>query len=340
MGINDIMSGFKKNRDYEAEIAALKAELQAVKAEKETEKNRLETEKNRLETDKKLLQGKIDVLEKSARILTDTNVAQKTSYELQKIMENFKQEWAKLPPFQFNDAVTVQERYSYLFVLIDFFCVPVLEELGMEEMATRLKQMSKSFRSDGPELYAGRVLNATLSGRLSEDPETVLTNGFAKFIDCDAEKKTVLGEFAKNIKNAQYTKAFVDYTIKKYGENNLNELVPEDTDSMKKWLEMIIELGALARDFVASVGRRKDYAAEGMKHILGMKEASREPFCHNDPERSGWASNKTYEALVDLSEKYGIDLSKMMVYARRFNVCQPHYKPESLIQKEFSSGRQ
>lgn len=325
MGVKGIMSAIKKNRDYEAEIAALKAELQAVKAEKEKEKNRLETEK-------KLLQGKIDVLEKSARILTDTNVAQKTSYELQKIMENFKQELAKLPPFQSEDAVTVQERYSYLFVLIDFFCVPVLKELGMAEMATRLKKMSKSFRSDGPELYAGRVLNATLSETLSEDPETVLTKGFAKFIDCDAEKKTVLGKFAKNINNAQYTKAFVDYTIKKYGKNNL--LVPEDKDSMKKWLEMIIELGALARDFVASVGVHKDYAAGGMKHILGMKEASRKPFCHNDPENSGRTSNKIYEALLDLSKTYGIDLSKMMVYGGSHNVCYPHYKPESSIQKE------
>lgn len=330
MGVKDIMSAIKKNRDYEAEIAALKAELQAVKAEKETEKNRLETEK-------KLLQGKVDVLEKSARILTDTNVAQKTSYELQKIMENFKQELAKLPPFQSKDAVSLQERYSYLSVLIDFFCVPVLEELGMAEMASRLKTMSKNFRSDGPELYAGRVLNATLSGEIRENPEHTLNEGLARFIDCDAEKKTVLGEFAVNINNAQYTKAFVDYIIKKYGKNN--PLVPEDKDSMKKWLEMIIELGALARDFVASVGSCKDYAAKGVKHILGMPEAHKESFCHNDPAHSGWTSNKIYEALLDLSKTYGIDLSKMMVYGGSHNVCHPHYKPESLIQKEFSSGR-
>lgn len=332
MGVKDIMSAIKKNRDYEAEIAALKAELQAVKAEKETEKIRLEK-------DKKLLQGKVDVLEKSARILTDTDVAQKTSYELQKIMENFKQELAKLPPFKSKDAVNLQERYSYLSVLIDFFCVPVLEELGMAEMASRLKTMSKNFRSDGPEVIAGRILNATLSGRIRENPEHTLNEGLAKFIGCDDEKKTVLGEFAENINNAQYTKAFVDYTIKKYGKNNLNELVPEDKDSMKKWLEMIIELGALARDFVASVGVPKDYASGGVKHILGMPEAHKEPFCHNDPERSGRTSNKTYEALLDLSKTYGIDLSKMMVYGGTHNVCYPHYKPESLIQKEFSSGR-
>lgn len=332
MGVKDIMSAITKNRDYEAEIAALKAELQAVKAEKETEKIRLEK-------DKKLLQGKVDVLEKSARILTDTDVAQKTSYELQKIMENFKQELAKLPPFKSKDAVNLQERYSYLSVLIDFFCVPVLEELGMAEMASRLKTMSKNFRSDGPEVIAGRILNATLSGRIRENPEHTLNEGLAKFIGCDDEKKTVLGEFAVNINNAQYTKAFVDYTIKKYGKNNLNELVPEDKDSMKKWLEMIIELGALARDFVASVGVPKDYASGGMHHILGMPEVYKNPFCHNDPERSGRTSNKIYEALLDLSKTYGIDLSKMMVYARGHNVCYPHYKPESLIQKEFSSGR-
>lgn len=328
MGVKDIMSAIKKNRDYEAEIAALKAELQAVKAEKETEKNRLETEK-------KLLQGKVDVLEKSARILTDTDVAQKTSYELQKIMEKFKQELAKLPPFKSKDAVNLQERYSYLFVLIDFFCVPVLEELGMAEMASRLKTMSKRFRSDGPELFAGRILNATLSGKIRENPEHTLNEGLSDFIGYDDERKTVLGEFAENINNAQYTKAFVDYTIKKYGKNNL--LVPEDKDSMKEWLEMIIELGALARDFVASVGLAKIYASGGMGHILGMKEASRKPFCHNDPERSGRTSNKIYEALLDLSKTYGIDLSKMMVYARGLNVCYPHYEP--VIQKKFSSGR-
>ena len=332
MGVKDIMSAITKNRDYEAEIAALKAELQAVKAEKETEKNRLETEK-------KLLQGKVDVLEKSARILTDTDVAQKTSYELQKIMENFKQELAKLPPFKSKDAVNLQERYSYLFVLIDFFCVPVLEELGMAEMASRLKTMSKNFRSDGPELCAGRILNATLSGRIRENPEHTLNEGLARFIDCDAEKKTVLGEFAENINNAQYTKAFVDYTIKKYGKNNLNELVPEDKDSMKKWLEMIIELGALAQNFVVSFGAPKDYCWGGIRHILGMKDYSNRTFCHNDPERSGRMSNKTYEGLLDLSKTYGIDLSKMMVYGGSYNVCQPHYTPESLIQKEFSSGR-
>lgn len=330
MGVKDIMSAIKKNRDYEAEIAALKAELQAVKAEKETEKNRLETEK-------KLLQGKVDVLEKSARILTDTNVAQKTSYELQKIMEKFKQELAKLPPFVSKDAVNLQERYSYLFVLIDFFCVPVLEELGMAEMASRLKTMSKSFRSDGPELFAGRILNATLSGEIT-DPEATFTKRLPYFIGCDDEKKKVFdryGTFVENINNAQYTKAFVDYTIKKYGKNNL--LVPEDKDSMKEWLEMIIELGALARDFVASVGLAKIYASGGMGHILGMKEASRKPFCHNDPERSGRTSNKIYEALLDLSKTYGIDLSKMMVYARGLNVCYPHYEP--VIQKKFSFSR-
>lgn len=332
MGVKDIMSAIKKNRDYEAEIAALKAELQAVKAEKETEKNRLETEK-------KLLQGKVDVLEKSARILTDTNAAQKTSYELQKIMEKFKQELAKLPPFQSKDAVYLQERYSYLSVLIDFFCVPVLEELGMTEMASRLKTMSKSFRSDGPEVIAGRILNATLSGTISKDPETVLTKQLAEFIDCDAEKKNVLDTFVENIRRAQYTKAFVDYTINKYGHKNLTNLVPEDKDSMKKWLEMIIELGALARDFVASGGSPKDYATGGMRHILGVKELFNVTFCHNDPEHSGRTSNKTYEALLDLSKTYGIDLSKMMVYARAHNVCYPHYEPESLIQKEFSSGR-
>lgn len=336
MGVKDIMSAIKKNRDYEAEIAALKAELQAVKAEKETEKNRLETEK-------KLLQGKVDVLEKSARILTDTNVAQKTSYELQKIMEKFKQELAKLPPFKSKDAVSLQERYSYLFVLIDFFCVPVLEELGMAEMASRLKTMSKSFRSDGPEVYAGRILNATLSGKIKEDPEAILHEGSVGFIGCDDEKKKVFDRynstFVENIRRAQYTRAFVDYTINKYGHENLTDLVPEDTDSMKKWLEMIIELGALARDFVASGGSPKIYATGGMHHILGMPEVSKNPFCHNDPERSGRISNKTYEGLLELSKTYGIDLSKMMVYARGLNVCYPHYKPESLIQKEFSFGR-
>lgn len=332
MGVKDIMSAIKKNRDYEAEIAALKAELQAVKAEKETEKTRLETEK-------KLLQGKVDVLEKSARMLTDTDVAQKTSYELQKIMEKFKQELAKLPPFKSKDAVNLQERYSYLFVLIDFFCVPVLEVLGMAEMASRLKTMSKNFRSDGPELYAGRILNATLSGRIKENPEHTLNEGLARFIGCDDEKKTVLDELAENINNAQYTKAFVDYTIKKYGKNKHIALVPEDKDSMKQWLEMIIELGALARDFVASVGAPKDYVNGGMRHILGVKEIFNVTFCHNDPEHSGRKSNKTYEALLDLSKTYGIDLSKMMVYSGILNVCQPHYKPESLIQKEFSSGR-
>lgn len=330
MGAKDIISAIKKKRDYEAEIAALKAELQTVKAEKETEKNRLETEK-------KLLQGKVDVLEKSARILTDTNVAQKTSYELQKIMEKFKQELAKLPPFKSKDAVNLQERYSYLFVLIDFFCVPVLEELGMAEMASRLKTMSKRFRSDGPELFAGRILNATLSGRIRENPEHTLNEGLPDFIGYDDERKTVLGEFAENINNAQYTKAFVDYTIKKYGKNNL--LVPEDKDSMKEWLEMIIELGALARDFVASVGLAKIYASGGMRPILGVKESFNVTFCHNDPAHSGRKSNKTYEALLDLSKTYGIDLSKMMVYGGAHNVCYPHYKPESSIQKEFSSGR-
>ncbi len=332
MGVKDIMSAIKKNRDYEAEIADLKAELQAVKAEKETEKIRLET-------DKKLLQGKIDALEKSARILTDTDVAQKTSYELQKIMEKFKQELAKLPPFQSKDAVSLQERYSYLSVLIDFFCVPVLEELGMAEMASRLKTMSKNFRSDGPELYAGRILNATLSGRIKENPEHTLNEGLARFIDCDAENKKVLDTFVENIRRAQYTKAFVDYTINKYGHENLTDLVPEDKDSMKKWLEMIIELGALARDFVATGGSSKDYAAGGMRHILGVKESFNVTFCHNDPAHSGRKSNKTYEALLDLSKTYGIDLSKMMVYGGSHNVCHPHYKPESLIQKEFSSGR-
>ena len=331
MGVKDIMSAIKKNRDYEAEIAALKAELQAVKAEKETEKNRLETEK-------KLLQGKVDVLEKSARILTDTNVAQKTSYELQKIMENFKQELAKLPPFKSKDAVSLQERYSYLSVLIDFFCVPVLEDLGMAEMASRLKTMSKNFRSDGPEVYAGRILNATLSGRIRENPEHTLNEGLANFIDCDAEKKNVLDTFVENIRRAQYTKAFVDYTLNKYGQKNLDHLVPEDKDSMKKWLEMIIELGALARDFVATGASPIIYARGGIRHILGMPEAS--IFRHNDPAYSGRASNKTYEVLLDLSKTYGIDLSKIMVYGdSHHNVCHPHYKPESLIQKEFSSGR-
>ena len=107
-------------------------------------------------------------------------------------------------PFQSKDAVNLQERYSYLFVLIDSFCVPVLEELGMAEMASRLKTMSKNFRSDGPELYAGRVLNATLSGRIRENPEHTLNEGLAKFIDCDDEKKTVLDEIKMPIFHKGY----------------------------------------------------------------------------------------------------------------------------------------
>jgi hypothetical protein len=45
---------------------------------------------------------------------------------------------------------------------------------------------------------------------------------------------------------------------------------------------------------------------------------------------SGETANRTYELLLKLAKEYGIDLSKMRVYAHNLNICQGHYQPNTL----------
>ena len=310
MGFKEALDKIKQQRDYESEIADLKAKLQAAEQEKSA------------------LQTKIEILEKSANAITDSNAVVKQNYELQQIMEVFKKELSNLPPFASKDKVIIYERYNYLVVIIDFFCVPVLKEFGMTDLAERMQIMSKSLRSDALELLSGRVVTKALNGELQESVDSVKER-FSRFVGCDEEKQAIISDLDKNLQKAQYSRAFINYVRNAYGDN-LWSLIPKDKPQIKQWLEMIIGIGTLAADFVVSVDKHRVLTAGAFREVVGLPDRHTEPFSHNDFERSTEQSNRVYELLLDLSKTYGIDLSKMRVYADGQNVCAPHYKPVNL----------
>ena len=96
---------------------------------------------------------------------------------------------------------------------------------------------------------------------------------------------------------------------------------------------MIISIGTQAISLANSCDLPTNFASGIMRELLDLKPLNHHMFAHHDYERSTSDSNSTYELLLDLSKQYGIDLSKMKVFALDdLNVCAPHYNPTHNIQ--------
>ncbi|MDW2995352.1 MAG: hypothetical protein R8M71_00060 [Alphaproteobacteria bacterium] len=291
---------FKKH-DYEAEITELKLKLQAAEAEKIK------------------MQQRINLLESSIKLAESTDAV----YKQQQILDNFKQELANLPPLE--DNIKLTERYNYLFVLIDSLVIPMLVEYGFKELADKIGVISKRLRKDAIELMANRI-------KIAGDDIEKHADLFKRFISCDEEIKQLFKDADMAPQNIRYCNLFIKNVKETYGDA-LGRLSPVDKESTKRWLEMIISIGTQAISLANSCDLPKNFASGIMRELLDLKPHNHHMFAHYDYERSTSDSNSTYELLLDLSKQYGIDLSKMKVFALDdFNVCAPHYNPTHNIQ--------
>ena len=290
-----------KKHDYEAEITELKLKLQAAEAEKIK------------------MQQRINLLESSIKLAESTDAA----YKQQQILDKFKQELANLPPLE--DNIKLSERYNYLFVLIDSLLIPMLVEYGFKELADKIGVISKRLRKDAIELMANRI-------KIAGDDIETQADIFKRFIGCDEEIKQLFKDADMAPQNIRYCNLFIKNVKETYGDA-LARLSPVDKESTKRWLEMIISIGTQAISLANSCDFPKNFASGIMRELLHLKPHNHHMFAHYDYERSTSDSNSTYELLLDLSKQYGIDLSKMKVFALDdFNVCAPHYNPTHNIQ--------
>lgn len=328
MGFNRIMDDIKRKRDYETEIAELKEKLKAAEA-KNTK-----------------LQNKIDVLENSANAITNSDAALKQSYELQKIIENFKKELAKLPPM----GGKLQERYNTLFVIIDYFCIPVLKELGMQELSDQMKAMSVKIKEASiTELCAVTMHSRLNNGEISNVSEFIKDKS-KKFIGCDAEKQKIISMLEKDFVTVECLKTFMDFVNDKY-----NGLLPIDVirkigskghgygfsyqsdekydrELAIQWLEMVITIGSMAGDFLLAAMRSDDRI---YGHLSQDIKETRE-FDPDNPFKHTYAARNVYKLLYGISEQFGLDFSKMDVLVDRYPVCKPndsHYIPKQMLEK-------
>ena len=174
-------------------------------------------------------------------------------------------------------------------------------------------------------------------------------------IECDTDKIDAGDELELDIKNGilkDVTKnieleimPLPDVMIKLLADGGLVEhikkiedignIVPQDEESTKRWLETIISLGTWAIDFALSYKNMPGYETGIIATLLGEPEKE---FRYRDPAHSGERANKTYELLLDLSKKYGIDISRTQVYAGRTNISHGHKENDFSLYLDTSKG--
>ena len=312
MGFKDAIDNIKQKRDYEAEIAELKAKLKATEA------------------DNKKLQNKIDILEKSANAITSSNTALKQPYELQKIIENFKKELAKLPPVTGKRA---QEKYNTLFVIVDYFCIPVLKELGMEELSNKMKEISVMIKEAGIMSLCATAMHDRLNGKLTGDVSEFVKDKSKYFIGCDEEKHRTMNVLEQDLVTVEYCQRFKDLVQKKYGTLYLKHLLPDyDKKDAKDWLEMIITLGAAAYDFMVAMSGNSFYA-----HTLNANK--KDEFNPDNPMKNTHAAKNAYKMLYDIAQQFGLDFSKMDVNVDRYEICKPEHPEYQIPNNVLEKGR-
>ncbi len=291
----------KQTIDYEAQIAELTAKLHAAEQEKAA------------------MQTKIRQLESMHSAPTASTII--SPEHIQTIISKFKYELSKLPQSNTPTEINIYDRYNLLYVIIQYFCIPLSQEFGMHDLSDKLKNIAPRIKIDGPELIAGRLAMTTMSGN-TKKPMTLLKDKLKLFIGCDTEAQQITEKYTRAIQQIELTRIFTDYIFNMCIEH----LCPDNPDSPKEWLEKVIQLATWAHDFSrAHASADPDYATGMMAYLLGKQDTR---FTHKDPAYSGDASNKTYELLLKLSNEYGIDLSKMRVYIGRHNICQNHYQPQ------------
>lgn len=285
----------KKNRDHEKEIAELKAKLHAAEAENAE------------------LRKQNDILEKSAKALTNSDATSKQNYELQKIIENFKKELEKFTLSNKNEKFNTG--YNRLFIIIDFFCVPVLKELGLTELSDEMKKASKYIKQDVMLKVCAIGMHNRLNGDLTDDVSKWVRDIMSeRFVGCDDQKQVVLKKFEKDLRNVEFWKRFYNFIESKYGGlENIRKITPKNPEDTKRWLEMMITLGAASYNLIDSV-------CFGLP-LGALSEIKKEKFSpHNIMEATSVEDN-AYEMLYAVSKQFGLDFSKMTVCFNKYNVC-------------------
>lgn len=321
MGFSDAIKKITAQRDYSAEITELQAKLQAA----QTEIAELQAKNTSLQHENKKLHAHLSALEQS-----NPDKAQALFYKIQNITKNFNEKLASQQKFASPDTVYLNERYNYLFILLDDFCIPMFEALETPEISTRLKMISKSLKSDAPEIYAGRIMNIALSDNGLElndpnfDMEQYVSNIFTKINGSASDKSQILTTYAPSLRAARYSRALVNHIQTKFDEKKrrLQNITPDNLSAFnKEFLEMIIEIGILALSLTNNFKNQEIYAASNLGNILGTPKDPQKEFRHRDPAYSGLTSNTVYELLLDLSKKYNIDLSQMSVLINGKYIC-------------------
>ena len=293
----EVIEKIKKKRNYEKEIIELKAKLKVAEAEKAE------------------LRKQKDVLEKSAKSITDSNVVLKQNYEVQKILENFKKELGKLPPLT---GRTVQEKYNLLAIVIDSFCVPIMKELGMNDLSDKMKVISKLVKQDGVLRLCAISMHKRFDGSLTDNLSEFIEDKSKYLVNCDEEKQHVLELLRNDIQNVEFCKRFYDFVENKYGSlENVRNGQPRNPEDAKHWLEMIITLGAAAYNLIDSI-------CFGLPLGVLSKNEKKEFNPHNIMESTS-AENNVYELLYCVSAQFGLDFSKMTVCLdSRRNICNTY----------------
>lgn len=328
------MDGIKKiiQTDEHAtasEIADLKAKLKAAEQEKQALKKQLAANAQ----EKAKMQAEINLLKQNATNTSDfaTKNGSELYYTVKKIIETFKAEISKLPPPKDNTELSLSERYNTLFTIIDKLYIPLIQEFGSEDLLKQAKSISKNIKLDAPEIYVGRILKKTLEGNL--DTPVKIYNGLtAKLNGCEKENQEIEHEYSDSFHSALRTAKLVEH-IKKI--EDIGNIVPQDEESTKRWLETIISLGTWAIDFALSYKNMPGYETGIIATLLGEQEKE---FRYRDPSYSGERANKIYELLLDLSKKYGIDISRTQVYAGRTNISHGHKENDFSLYLDTSKG--
>lgn len=300
---------FNKKDSKVAELQAQLAEARAQLAEKHTQ---LEAANNR----NQLLEAQIDLLKKSGNNVNNN---------INQIAAKFSMELAKLPPFRAKDTMFIHEKANYLFVLIKWFCIPVLKELKFDDLAERLGMIAEFLKKNDMIFLVCQHLRRALTDPVKDrDLQQAITQELSLFLDCDKEKKEVLEKYREAIITAEKTGHLIKYVESKYAEELQHEFTPDSPEKIAKWLEMMLDVGNLTACFVQDKQRDTDYSYR-LKTIMRTQNKISH-YGHKDYQCSDKQSDAVYDILQQLHDKFDINLANITMMVNNFDVCEEFHQ--------------